>query len=54
MSRNLLPAYSVFRVLANTAKSTKDVLKSFIATFYVQKFKKKTFFFDFDVIYNIL
>ena len=43
MSRNLLPAYSVFRVLANTVKSTKDVLKSFIATFYVQKFKKKTF-----------
>ncbi|MBD5436262.1 MAG: hypothetical protein HDR36_07115 [Treponema sp.] len=43
MNKNLLPAYSVFRVLANSKKSLKDVLKSFVATFIKEQYKKNTF-----------
>lgn len=43
MNNNLLPAYSVFKVLADEHTSIKDVLKSFIATFFIKEFKKNLF-----------
>lgn len=43
MSSNLLPAYAVFRVLANKKTSTKDVLLSFVLSFIKNDFKSNTF-----------
>lgn len=53
MNNNLLPAYSVFKVLADEHTSIKDVLKSFIATFFIKEFKKKSFLInDFSKRFN--
>lgn len=53
MNNNLLPAYSVFKVLADEHTSIKDVLKSFLATFFIKEFKKKSFLInDFSKKFN--
>lgn len=43
MSKNLLPAYAVFKVLAKKKTSTKEVLLCFIASFIKNEYKTKKF-----------
>lgn len=43
MSNNLLPAYAVFRVLANKKTSMKELLLSFISSFIKKEFRRNTF-----------
>lgn len=43
MKRNLLPAYVVFKVLANETTSIKEVLLAFITSFIKNEYKTNTF-----------